>query len=69
MIIKVDIDTDNLLEHTTRQQDEKIGAQFIRGATDEVVIDELVSRGLVEDVLETLTKDEIEKLFEKFTNR
>lgn len=59
MEITVTINTDNLLEHTSRQQDEAIGNQFCVNASDDALISEVQSRRLFDELLSIIPDEMI----------
>lgn len=66
MIIKIDINTDDLMKYTSYEEDKEIAKQFISEASDKDVVDEVINRCLVEDVLDELNESTIEEIFGKY---
>lgn len=66
MIVKVNIDTDDIFSFTSRAEDEIIARDFIQHATDEDLIDEIISRGLICDVIEVLDENSRVDIFDYF---
>ena len=62
MELKITIDTDILTQYTSLKEDEKLGAEFIKYATDEVVVKEIIDRNLIEEVLGELSESQLEIL-------
>lgn len=66
MIVKVNIDTDDIFSYTSRAEDETIARDFIKRATDDDLIDEIISRGIACDVIEALDGNSRADLFDYF---
>ena len=66
MDILVRINTDDLLEHTSVSEDREIANSFLNKATDDALVKEVCSRGLAEEVLDSLSDDERRELFESY---
>ena len=54
MKIQIDFDTDNLLAHTSRSEDQEIGNQFLQCASDDAIVGEIESRKLFDEVLDII---------------
>ena len=63
MKIQIDFDTDNLLAHTSRQEDQEIGNQFLQCASDDAIISEIESRKLFDEVLDIIPEELILKKY------
>lgn len=48
--ILIQIDTDDLLEHTTAAQDREVFREFLDKIPDEMLVEEVVNRSLLSDV-------------------
>lgn len=48
--ILIQIDTDDLLEHTTAAQDREVFREFLDKISDEMLVEEVVNRSLLSDV-------------------
>ena len=66
MKIKVEIDSEDLFRFTTRSEDEQFIKEMLENASDEVLIDEIISRELVSDVLNELNERELEELLAEY---
>ena len=66
MKIKIDIDIDDLLRYTSFEEDKEIAKKFISEARDEDVVNEVIDRCLVENVLDELNESTIEEIFGKY---
>lgn len=66
MKIKVEIDIDDLTKYTSYQEDAEIAKHFISEARDEDVVNEVIDRCLVENVLDELKESTIEEIFGKY---
>ncbi|MBP5722180.1 MAG: hypothetical protein J6X18_01160 [Bacteroidales bacterium] len=63
MKILVEIDTDDLLNNTSAQQDEEIADSLIANASCDAVVNAVIDKGLAEEVLEALSEADRENLF------
>lgn len=66
MKIKVEIDSEDLLRFTTASEDRQFIKEMVENASDEVLVDEIISRELVSDVLDELTEIELEELLAEY---
>lgn len=66
MKIKVEIDSEDLLRFTTASEDRQFIKEMVENASDEVLVDEIISRELVSDVLNELTEKELEELLAEY---
>lgn len=66
MKIKVEIDSEDLLRFTTASEDRQFIKEMVENASDEVLVDEIISRELVSDVLNELNERELEKLLAEY---
>lgn len=66
MKIKVEIDSEDLLRFTTASEDRQFIKEMVENASDEVLVDEIISRELVSDVLDELNERELEKLLAEY---
>lgn len=48
--ILYEIDTDNLFDNTTARQDKEVLKEFLSQMTDDMLVEEIVDRGLLSDV-------------------
>ena len=58
MKVKVEIDTDDILEFTSRYEESEIANSFLDKTSDEALVSEVVSRGLIEEVLDEVNPDD-----------
>lgn len=66
MKILVEIDTGNLLNNTTAQQDEEIADSLISCASCEAVVNAVIEKGVVDEVLAALSEADRENLFSTY---
>ena len=66
MKIKVEIDSKDLLMFTTQSEDREFIKEMVENASDDVLVDEIISRELVSDVLNELTEKELEETFAEY---
>ena len=66
MKIKVEIDSEDLLRFTTASEDRQFIKEMVENASDEVLVDEIISRELVSDVLNELNERELEELLAEY---
>lgn len=66
MKIKVEIYSEDLLRFTTASEDRQFIKEMVENASDEVLVDEIISRELVSDVLNELTEKELEELLAEY---
>lgn len=66
MKIKVEIDSEDLLKFTTAKEDEQLAKEMVENASDEILVDEIVKRMLVYDVLNELTEKERKETFAEY---
>lgn len=66
MKIKVEIDSKDLLMFTTQSEDREFIKEMVENASDDVLVDEIISRELVSDVLNELTERELEELLAEY---
>lgn len=66
MKIKVEIDSEDLLRFTTASEDEQFIKEMLENASDKVLVDEIISRELVSDVLNELNERELEELLAEY---
>lgn len=66
MKIKVEIDSEDLLRFTTASEDRQFIKEMVENASDDVLVDEIISRELVSDVLNELTEKELEELLAEY---
>ena len=63
MKIQAEIDTNDILSYaSTRREEQAIADSFIGSTTDEALVSEVVSRGLVEEVLDELNPDDRQRI-------
>ena len=66
MLIPIEIDTSNLTQLTSREQDKELGNQFISLADDDTVTKEAYQRNLIEDIIDMMSESEKEHLFHQY---
>lgn len=66
MKIKVEIDSEDILRFTTASEDEQLVKEMLENASDKVLVDEIISRELVSDVLDELNERELEELLAEY---
>lgn len=66
MKIKVEIDTRDLLMFTTSKEDKEFASEFLTYASDDDLIQEFNSRGLLSDVIDELSDKDKDSLFGEY---
>lgn len=65
--IQTEIDTNDILLYaSTRREEQAIADSFIGSTTDEALVSEVVSRGLVDEVLEQLDPNERKRILNEY---
>ena len=63
--ILIQIDTDDLLEHTTAAQDREVFREFLDKIPDEMLVEEVVNRSLLSDVFCESRRTEQQELIDE----
>lgn len=66
MKLKIEIDSEDLFRFTTAREDREFIKEMVENASDDVLVDEIISRELVSDVLNELTEKELEELLAEY---
>lgn len=66
MKIKVEIDSSDLLTYTTAEEDEQLAKEMLHLIKDDVLVNEIVDRELVADVLDELSERELEEIMAEY---
>jgi len=66
--ILIQIDTDDLLEHTTAAQDREVFREFLDKIPDEMLVEEVTSRELLDDVFDESKRSEQRGLVDKWAD-
>ena len=66
MKIKIEIDSSCLTEYTSRDENRELAEELIENASDAAIVEEALSRDIVEDILDRMTEQQREKLFELY---
>lgn len=63
MQIKIEIDSSCLTEYANRDESRELAEELIENASDGAIVEEALSRDIVEDILDRLSEQQREKLF------
>ena len=66
--ILIQIDTDDLLEHTTAAQDREVFRGFLDKIPDDMLVEEVTSRGLLCDVFNESKRSEQQGLVDEWAD-
>lgn len=66
--ILIQIDTDDLLEYTTAAQDREVFREFLDKIPDEMLVEEVTSRELLDDVFDESKRSEQQGLVDKWAD-
>lgn len=66
--ILIQIDTDDLLEHTTAAQDREVFREFLDKIPDEMLVEEVVNRSLLSDVFCESRRTEQQELIDEWAD-
>jgi hypothetical protein len=66
MKVKIEIDTSDILRYTSYKEDQEIAKEFIENLSDEDIINEVLNRGILEDIIEELTEDQQRELLKQY---
>jgi hypothetical protein len=66
--ILIQIDTDDLLEHTTVAQDREVFREFLDKIPDEMLVEEVVNRSLLSDVFCESRRTEQQELIDEWAD-
>lgn len=66
MKLRVEIDSKDLFKYTTAREDEELAEELIGEATDDCLIEEILKRHLVSDVLDRMNVRELEEMLAEY---
>lgn len=66
MKLRVEIDSKELLKYTTAREDSELAEELIGNVKDEVIIEEVLNRHLVSDVLDSIDVRELEEMLAEY---
>lgn len=66
MKIKVEIDSEDLLRFTTASEDEQLAKEMLYNVKNEDLVNEIISRELVSEILNELNERELEELLAEY---
>lgn len=66
MKLKVEIDSEDLFKYTTAAEDEQLAKEMLYSIKDGDLVNEILSREIVSDVLDELNERELEQLLAEY---
>lgn len=66
MKIKVEIDSEDLLKYTSAHEDRELAKELMYNLKDEDLVNEVLSREIVSDVLDELSERELEEIMAEY---